>query len=158
MDLSSINYDKLFEDLDSQELAILKNNNKMTDYVIFKIDKFPKGYKKNDALWGIYNEIATNSIIKKEYYSVATMYKNMGRIVFLDKKYNQALEYGILEAYMILYAGTKDLGNTRKRDLDRLLNETKEKWSIDLISLYVKRHIPHLYVDSIEKELYKAGL
>lgn len=139
-----IDYDILFEDLDEDELVLLKNAKQLTKY----IDLRKKGLKKNDALWGIYNDLKLNYEFKNELYALSNILHRMARLLSSENRKRDSIECLYSSYYCIALAKINnirnfDFGTTRKRELLNTLNNRKfslKEFEASILSLIPSKY------------------
>ena len=147
----NINYDKLFEGIDSGVMSYLKNNNKLNHYVELK----NKNWKTNDILWSIYNDIKLQYEFNNDYMGINGVFNHMGTLLFTEGK--NALEYSLASFYISCYILDKKdyfrrLGTTKNREINTLL--CKRELTIDLLENSINKLIPQYYNKTKVKNIY----
>lgn len=152
----TINYDEIFKDC--EDIAFLKYNGKLNDYVNLKNKK---KFSENDIMWGIYCNLKLEYELKKEYNNLANILSRQGRLLVLEKKYTEALKYCYCELYCSKFLKVEnphfDIGSTRARDINNLLKFTNSKFTFDDFYNSLMEILPSLYNDKIAYLIFEKS-
>lgn len=145
--MTKIDFDKIFENIESDTMAYLKNHKKLNEYVNLKNKKL----KNNDILWAIYNEIKSEAEIQHDLWELNSVINHMGSLLYFEHK--SQIEYSLCSFYLICYSlepvkYINRLGTTRKREINTLLSREKVNLTADLFKSSIQKIAPTFYNES----------
>ena len=122
-----------------------------------------KNFKKNDALWEVYNNARLEYESKKDTTMLSVVFDRQSDILASDRKYDQSLMVFASSLYLILYEFDSTENNVfdlhinkrRKDKLKKLLtktNKTMDDFEKEF-EIYIQEYIPSLYDSSKVKNI-----
>ena len=140
-----------YSELDKKTIAFLKNSKKISTYN----NLINNGFKKNDALWAVYNEIKSESEIKKDISSLHNILNKMGVLLYKENK--NGLQFILASYYLDCYIRDEIYYNgclnvSKKNNIKRMIKKEKIDLSIDYFKSSINLLIPQYYnEDAITK-------
>ena len=163
MSSNTIDYDKLFEDLDSGELAYFKNVGVLTSYVNYR-----KKLNANVAKWAIYNDLKLKFEGTKKAGDLGNVILRMGRMLYSEGKYYEFKEFLYAWIYFArlprlsleeeMGFHNSDLGTTVKRDIEKMLKVTNSTLSFEDFKNSILSLAPSLYDEASAQKIWNVVL
>ncbi len=143
------------------EIKQLKVFNKLEEFnmVYEKLQNKNSNFKKNDALWAIYNDLKLKFELEKDISSLGVIFERQSEILINDKKYEQALETYLTALYCLLFH--YEISSKEVNIIDRHFNIKRRGKLIELMkksvydksmlkeefNIIIKNNIPSFYIE-----------